>query len=47
MLEAIIILLLVFWLLGMVLSYGSIVHLLLVVALIMFVFRLFTGRKAF
>ena len=48
MFEALIIILLVLWLLGVVTSTaGSFIHFLLVVALVMFVVRLFSGRKAF
>ena len=48
MLEALIIILLVLWLLGLVSSTaGNFIHLLLVIALIVFVIRLLTGRKAF
>ncbi len=48
MLETLIIVLLVLWLLGVVTSTaGSFIHFLLVVALVMFVIRLFSGRKAF
>jgi hypothetical protein len=47
MLEALIILLMVLWLLGLVTSVGgSYIHFLLVSALIIFVVRLLTGRKA-
>ncbi len=47
MLEALIILLLVLWLLGLVTSVaGNFIHFLLVTALIIFVVRLLTGRKA-
>ena len=39
--------LIILWLLGLVTSYtlGGIIHLLLVVALVMIVFRLFAGRR--
>jgi hypothetical protein len=48
MLEAFTIFLLVLWLLGMVTgSVGMFIHLLLVVALIMFVFRLFMVERHF
>ena len=48
MLETLIIFLLVLWLLGLFTgTAGSFIHFLLVVALIMFVVRLFSGRKAF
>lgn len=48
MLETIIVLLLVLWLVGMISGYtfGSMLHLLLVVALVVFVIRLLTGRTA-
>lgn len=48
MLETIIILLLVLWLIGLVTAntFGGILHLLLVVALVVFVVRVLTGRKA-
>ncbi len=48
MLETIIVILLVLWLLGLFAapaSVGSFVHLLLVIALVVFVIRLVTGRK--
>ena len=46
MLETIIVILLVLWLLGLVTATGgSLIHLLLVVALVVFVIRLLTGRK--
>lgn len=46
MLETIIVILLVLWLVGLVAgqTFGGILHLLLVVALIVFLIRLFTGR---
>ncbi|MGO8674887.1 MAG: lmo0937 family membrane protein [Limisphaerales bacterium] len=39
--------LIILWLLGLITSYtlGGIIHLLLVVALVMIVFRLFAGRR--
>jgi hypothetical protein len=47
MLETIIVILLVLWLLGLVTATGgSLIHLLLVVALVVFVIRLLTGRRA-
>lgn len=48
MLYTILIILLVLWLLGMVTSYtlGGFIHLLLVVALVLFVVQLLTGRRA-
>ncbi|MGI8543445.1 MAG: lmo0937 family membrane protein [Aridibacter sp.] len=47
MLETIIVILLVLWLIGLVTSntFGGVLHLLLVIALVVFVFRLITGRK--
>jgi hypothetical protein len=48
MLEALIILLLVLWLIGLFTGLaGNVIHFLLVIALVMFVVRLFSGRKAF
>lgn len=45
MLETIIVILVVLWLLGFfVLNVGSLVHILLVVALIVLIFRLIGGR---
>jgi hypothetical protein len=46
MLNTILILLLILWLLGMVTSYtlGGFIHILLVVALVLLVVRLATGR---
>ena len=48
MLWTILIILLVLWLLGLVSSYtmGGFIHVLLVVAVILLIFRLVTGRKA-
>lgn len=48
MLETIIVLLLVLWLVGLVTKnmFGGILHLLLLVAVIVFVVRLLTGRRA-
>ena len=48
MLETIIVILLVLWLIGLVTSntFGGILHLLLVIALVVFVIRLLTGRRA-
>lgn len=48
MLEAVVILLLVLWLFGLIAGYtiGGVLHLTLLVALLMFVFKLFTGRRA-
>ena len=47
MLETIAIVLVILWLLGMVSSYtiGGFIHLLLVVAVIMFLVRLINGRR--
>lgn len=47
MLWTILVILLVLWLIGLVLDVvGSLIHLLLVVALVMFVINLLRGRKA-
>lgn len=48
MLETIIVLLLVLWLIGLVTSntFGGVLHLLLLVAVVVFVIRLLTGRRA-
>ena len=46
MLWTIIAILLVLWLLGLLANFGSIVWLLLVVAAIVLVFQLVTGRRA-
>jgi hypothetical protein len=48
MLEAIIVLLLVLWFLGLVTNttVNGLIHLLLLVALIVFVIRVLTGRRA-
>lgn len=48
MLYTILVILLVLWLLGVVTSYtlGGFIHLLLVVALVLFVVQLLTGRRA-
>jgi hypothetical protein len=48
MLETIIVLLLILWLVGLVTSntFGGILHLLLLVAVVVFVIRLLTGRRA-
>jgi hypothetical protein len=45
-LETILVLLVVMWLLGMVTSYtlGGFIHVLLVVAVVVFLFRLLAGR---
>lgn len=47
MLETIAVVLLVLWLLGMVSSYtiGGFIHILLVVAVIMFLMRFISGRR--
>ena len=48
MLETIIVILLVLWLIGLIAgqTFGGILHLLLVVAIVVFVIRLLTGRRA-
>lgn len=48
MLETIIVLLLILWLVGLVTSnmFGGMLHLLLLVAVVVFVIRLLTGRRA-
>lgn len=48
MLETIIVILLVLWLIGLVggQTLGGFLHLLLVIALVIFVIRLLTGRRA-
>lgn len=47
MLYTIIIVLLVLWLLGFAIHIGgALIHLLLVVALVLFVYQLITGRRA-
>jgi len=48
MLETIAVLLLILWLLGMVSSYtiGGFIHILLVVAVIMFLIRVISGRRS-
>ena len=47
MLSTLLVILLVFWLLGMVSSYtmGGFIHVLLVVAVVVLLVRLFRGRK--
>lgn len=47
MLETIAVILIVLWLLGMVTSYtiGSFIHILLVIAIILFLIRLVSGRR--
>jgi len=48
MLWTIFVILLVLWLLGMVSSYtmGGLIHILLVVAVVVLIFRLLSGRRA-
>lgn len=48
MLETILVLLVVLWLLGLVTSYtlGGFIHVLLVIAVVLFLFRLLAGRTA-
>jgi hypothetical protein len=48
MLETIIVILLVLWLLGLVAgqTFGGILHMLLLVAVVVFLVRVFTGRRA-
>lgn len=47
MLETLLIVLLILWLLGVVTSYtvGGLIHILLVIALVVFVIRLLQGRR--
>lgn len=47
MLETIIVILLVLWLLGLVAgqTFGGILHMLLLVAVVVFLVRIFTGRR--
>jgi hypothetical protein len=47
MLETVLIILVVLWLIGFITSntFGGGLHLLLVIALVLFVLRFFTGRK--
>ena len=47
MLETILVLLVVLWLLGMVSSYtmGGFIHVLLVLAVVVFLFRIISGRR--
>lgn len=47
MLETIAVLLIIMWLLGMVSSYtlGGVIHLLLVIAIIVILVRVFSGRR--
>lgn len=48
MLETIIVLLIILWALGMVTSYtlGGVIHILLLVALVVLIVRIFRGRPA-
>jgi hypothetical protein len=48
MLETIIVILLVLWLLGLIAgqTFGGILHMLLLVAVVVFVVRILTGRRA-
>jgi hypothetical protein len=46
MLWTIIVVLLVLWLLGLIANFGSIIWLLLVIAAIVLVFQLLSGRRA-
>jgi hypothetical protein len=48
MLETIVILLVILWLLGMVSSYtmGGLIHLLLVIAIVVVLVRVISGRRA-
>jgi hypothetical protein len=48
MLYTVVVVLIILWLLGLVTSYtmGGLVHLLLVIALVIIVFRLLSGRKS-
>jgi hypothetical protein len=48
MLETIIVILLVLWLLGLIAgqTFGGILHMLLIVAVVVFLVRLLTGRRA-
>ena len=47
MLETIVIILLILWVLGLVSSYtmGGLIHLLLVIAIVIFVLRVIRGRR--
>lgn len=48
MLRTIVIVLLVLWFLGLVLrAFGGLIHLLLIVVLVIVIYRLVTGRRAF
>lgn len=48
MIETIVVVLLVLWLLGLVTSYtmGGLIHILLVVAIVMFLLRIIQGRRS-
>ena len=47
MLYTIVVILVVLWLLGLVIHIGgSLIHLLLIIALVVLVYRLLTGRRA-
>ena len=48
MIETILVVLLVLWLLGLVTSYtmGGLIHILLVVAIVMFLLRIIQGRRS-
>jgi hypothetical protein len=48
MLETIIVILLVLWLLGLIAgqTFGGILHMLLIVAVVVFLVRIITGRRA-
>lgn len=46
MLEALIVIIIIFWLLGYgLLHLGGLIHLLLVIALVVFIYRLITNRN--
>jgi Family of unknown function (DUF5670) len=47
MLESIVVILIVFWLLGLVSSYtmGGLIHILLVIAIVMILLRIIQGRS--
>jgi hypothetical protein len=48
MLDAIVVILLILWLLGLVSSYtmGGLIHILLVVAVVLFLLRVINGRRS-
>lgn len=47
MLETIIVILIIMWLLGMfVMNVGSLIHILLVIALVVFIMRMLRGRSS-